>query len=470
MLPSLGLFREIPCPSLPDCRREYCVFSHAPAANAKQPASTSIKRRVPGQDAASGASSSKKARGAGAAVKPAVAPTVLADLKAHTGVATRQLICSKLFEQFLRLYPVDIHGATVAGERTLAQEKQLLAASANPAGYKQQAMSALMQLKKRAPVTSPEDENDDNGEKEDEKHVLVQLLVRGDASVLLAPLLLTPEQRDKMGYPSSALLDATMPETAARGDKKVKCDRCKQMYEVKELLDARDVQACDYHHGKLHVANRGGDKLRIYSCCQEPLGSAGCLRGPHVYKDDDDAILHAKIPFKAVSGQKDTSGATKRHALLALDCEMGYTTLGMELIRVTVIDTHLEPILDELVLPTHMVVDLNSRYSGVATLAGAKHDLHSIRELILGMMDANTILVGHGLENDLRAMRIIHDRVIDTAALYPHPNGLPYRYGLRVLTTKYLKRFIQDNSDGHDSSEDASAALQLVSHYLKTQK
>ena len=29
--------------------------------------------------------------------------------------------------------------------------------------------------------------------------------------------------------------------------------------------------------------------------------------------------------------------------------------------------------------------------------------------------------VGHALENDLAALRVLHSRCIDTAALYPHP-------------------------------------------------
>lgn len=32
--------------------------------------------------------------------------------------------------------------------------------------------------------------------------------------------------------------------------------------------------------------------------------------------------------------------------------------------------------------------------------------------------------VGHALENDLAALRVLHARCIDTAALYPHPKVL----------------------------------------------
>ena len=47
--------------------------------------------------------------------------------------------------------------------------------------------------------------------------------------------------------------------------------------------------------------------------------------------------------------------------------------------------------------------------------------------------------------------------------LYPHPRGLPLRYGLKMLTKKYLERDIQTGGDrGHDSLEDAVATGDLV--------
>lgn len=36
-------------------------------------------------------------------------------------------------------------------------------------------------------------------------------------------------------------------------------------------------------------------------------------------------------------------------------------------------------------------------------------------------VSAETLLVGHALENDLRVLKMLHDRVLDTAIMYPHP-------------------------------------------------
>ena len=36
-------------------------------------------------------------------------------------------------------------------------------------------------------------------------------------------------------------------------------------------------------------------------------------------------------------------------------------------------------------------------------------------------VSAETLLVGHALENDLRVLKMLHGRVLDTAIMYPHP-------------------------------------------------
>jgi RNA exonuclease 1 len=43
-----------------------------------------------------------------------------------------------------------------------------------------------------------------------------------------------------------------------------------------------------------------------------------------------------------------------------------------------------------------------------------------------------------------QVLQLIHHRVIDTAALYPHPSGLPYKHALRRLAKEYLRKDVQD--------------------------
>lgn len=85
-----------------------------------------------------------------------------------------------------------------------------------------------------------------------------------------------------------------------------------------------------------------------------------------------------------------------------------------------------------------------------------------LQEDFLRLVNKETILVGHSLENDLLALKINHDLVIDTAILYRHPRGQSYKTALRVLTRKFLSRVIQDSGKGHDSAEDARATMELA--------
>jgi hypothetical protein len=71
------------------------------------------------------------------------------------------------------------------------------------------------------------------------------------------------------------------------------------------------------------------------------------------------------------------------------------------------------------------------------------------------------IVIGHSLENDLRAARWIHRRVIDTALLFRADHGR-FKYSLRHLAARLLKTQIQRPDQPHCSEEDAVTALQLA--------
>lgn len=121
-------------------------------------------------------------------------------------------------------------------------------------------------------------------------------------------------------------------------------------------------------------------------------------------------------------------------------------------------------LIDEFVRPKNPIVDYCTQYSGITVeiMDGTTNTLEDIQKLFLHYVPAHAILVGHSIENDLMALKILHHRIIDTAALYPHPKGPPFRSALRFLTSTYLNRSIQTGVDGHCSVEDAVAALHLA--------
>lgn len=151
------------------------------------------------------------------------------------------------------------------------------------------------------------------------------------------------------------------------------------------------------------------------------------------------------------------------HGVFALDCEMSYTTIGMELTRVTVLDAKCKTVYDKVVKPPNPILDYNTKFSGLTAtdFASIKTTLKDVQDDLLDLFSDKTILIGHSLDNDLIALKILHSTVIDTAHLYPHRRGLPFKRALATLSKEYLLKSIRANGR-HDSKEDASVTLQLV--------
>ena len=321
---------------------------------------------------------------------------------------------------------------------------------------------------------------------------------------LLPRLLAKQEGLVKFGYVSAQpsekdILDAKKGVEASQGWEQ--CDRCRtrfQAFQGRRVEDGALTTGgkCVYHYAKPLRPTKEkagtGHKDPIYPCCNQSIStSVGCTTADsHVYKTSDPKRLALILPFMTTPYET----GMKTNTAVCFDCEMGYTTFGMELIRLTATSWPSgTDLLDILVRPLGEILDLNSRFSGVwpshfsdalpyeghvkQKNKSAERDADPVaepplrivespmvaREELLKHLTPKTALIGHALENDLNSVRLIHPSIIDTVLLYPHPRGLPIRFGLKMLVKKHLDRDIQmGGAQGHDSREDARAAGDLV--------
>ena len=125
--------------------------------------------------------------------------------------------------------------------------------------------------------------------------------------------------------------------------------------------------------------------------------------------------------------------------VVALDVEMIYTTGGLEVAKVTLLDQHLNVLIREFVKPTNQILDYNTQFSGIKEedIQGATKKLSDIHDLLLEYIHRWTIIVGHSLENDLKALRLIHHTVVDTAIVCEKDG---YKPSLKKLSKLYLNK------------------------------
>ncbi|KAK3953786.1 hypothetical protein QBC32DRAFT_111656 [Pseudoneurospora amorphoporcata] len=302
------------------------------------------------------------------------------------------------------------------------------------------------------------------------------------------------------------------------------CDRCTKRFQVFPGRREEDGALttggpCTYHWGRLLYPERNptstAQQEMTYKCCKQLAGdSTGCTScSTHVFTIKSPARLATIVPFM----ETPENPSVPKDRAVCFDCEMCYTVNGLELVRLTAVNwPDGKELLDILVRPMGEILDLNSRFSGVwpedlinaepwkpvapldpavdpvtdngpttkspQSNQGRKKmqrvdSLSVARDLLFSLISPTTPLIGHGLENDLNAMRICHPTLIDTVLLFPHKKLLPYRYGLKVLMEWKLNKAIQVEPDadaaadgkllGHDSAEDARAAGELVRYMIQ---
>ncbi|SCU87125.1 LAFA_0E04874g1_1 [Lachancea sp. 'fantastica'] len=236
----------------------------------------------------------------------------------------------------------------------------------------------------------------------------------------------------------------------------ISCIRCNSKFDKLQILSPA---TCRFHvqRKRYNRETREGE----YVCCGETTSSTsflalGCKTLPHhVFRAESFDAMSKISPFK------DTNEIWGDFNVLALDCEMAFTSLGYEMIRLTIVDFFTSKVVfDSITQPFGKVIDLNSEFSGVHAIDednSMTFDEMLSQVLNKHMINANSILIGHGMENDLNVMRLIHRRVIDTAILYPRGK---FKSSLKDLAFEVVSQRIQTGE--HDSSEDAIATMNVL--------
>lgn len=190
---------------------------------------------------------------------------------------------------------------------------------------------------------------------------------------------------------------------------------------------------------------------------------------------------------------------TKRKAVV-LDCEMVGTVAGGrgqgrdrdrddEVVAVAVIDFFTgEVLINSLVNPQQSVGDWRSAITGVTpaimSVAVARGEALQGREGVRAQLwqhvDENTVLVGHSLNSDLKTLRVLHAKIVDSAILTAEPvfgktKKLGRMTGLEKLCRELLGLQIRGGAlagggCAHDSLEDVLAARELVIWCLQNPK
>uniref|UniRef100_H0XTK9 Exonuclease domain-containing protein n=1 Tax=Otolemur garnettii TaxID=30611 RepID=H0XTK9_OTOGA len=329
------------------------------------------------------------------------------------------------------------------------------------------AVNSLKKLREQDKILSGSSNDKTTGLKNyEKKNVITGVMLY----TLLKDYLLTEEELRENNYPQPhpekpgrILLNPGMTKSLLRDASKKICCRCGKIYGVTSSGKHSRIEECNYHFGRVlsHKVLSGLESR--YSCCGGVLGSLGCqVAKLHVHDQKENLEGFVKTFVKVLP-------ADGNPGVFAVNCEVCYTAKGLELTRVTVVDSSLHVVYDTFVKPDEEVIDYNTRFSGVVEddLKNTTTSIRDVQAILLSLFSADTIIIGHSFEYSLYALKLIHSSLVDTSVMFPHRLGLPYKRSLRSLAADYLQRIIPDDEylycfGGHKSTENAKACMELV--------
>ncbi|CAD2102089.1 exoribonuclease, putative [Plasmodium vinckei lentum] len=150
--------------------------------------------------------------------------------------------------------------------------------------------------------------------------------------------------------------------------------------------------------------------------------------------------------------------------IFSIDCEMCETSgAHRELTKVTIVDAYMNIVYDSYVMPDNKITNYLTLYSGINenTLKGVHTKLSDVQKELKNIFNNKSILVGHSLENDLHALKIKHDYIIDTSVIYSNNYYNFLKPSLFNLSKKYLS-ITMARENGHNSIDDARISMFLA--------
>lgn len=272
------------------------------------------------------------------------------------------------------------------------------------------------------------------------------------------------------GQGSGTSSPSSISEVDSSDDTEIKdersCCRCKIRYDINENNLDYSKFRCSYHPGKPEMIRKSNSSyISAYTCCNKPQRSSGCEYSRcHVWTGLEEGYNGPYTDF-VTTQEPNYLADDNNYGVYALDCEMCYTQIGLEVTKVSVINSGGRLVYEKLIKPLNCIIDYNTRFSGITEKSLSSRSvkrLHEVQTDLLKIINSKSILIGHAINNDLRVLKIIHKNVIDTSLVFPHPKGLPYRLSLKHIVKSYLHRDIQSNDQGHCSFEDSRACLEAL--------
>ncbi|KAJ2897759.1 RNA exonuclease 3 [Zalerion maritima] len=225
-----------------------------------------------------------------------------------------------------------------------------------------------------------------------------------------------------------------------------------------------------------HDMNVVFDLLLVTCHSQDRLRREGYVLPDDLNKEPRSGKKQAKILKQCLPTPVCDPFSPKRKAV-AFDCEMAGVEGGRsEVVSICAVDVFTGEVLtNSLVKPREPILEWRSHINGVTpsimSIAAARRQVLDGWEAARGELwkhvNEDTVLVGQSLQHDLKALRVVHTKVVDTAivsveAAFGKGKSIGRRWGLELLCEELLHLRIRQGSGVHNELEDTMAARELA--------